>query len=393
MLSNLFKMADVSMKNSGASGPTAAVHKQFGLINVLKAGAAQLIVLHHLAFYGPMTDHARPLMPSLIDWLGDYGRIAVQVFLVIGGFLAAKSLSPHARPGMDSPIATIWRRYIKLAPPFIVAMLLAMLASEVARRWMNHDSISPPADASQFVAHVLLLHGVLGFDSLSAGAWYVAIDFQLYALLTLLLWASGRFAGARRLPWLMPAVVGLATSISLFYFNREADWDVWAPYFFGSYGLGILAWWASDPRRAFGGVLAILLMMVVPTVLALELDFRSRIATAAVVACVLFLYGRTRLASCSSLGWSAVNYMAKISYSVFLVHFPVCLVVNAVFTRFVVEQAQWQALGAVMAWMASLVVGAGFCRWVEIPLGRLLADFVKPGVSHTMRAKAAQLRS
>ncbi|HEX8784651.1 MAG TPA: acyltransferase [Telluria sp.] len=375
------------MKETGASGPTAAVPNQFGLINLLKAGAAQLIVLHHLAFYGPMTDHARPLMPALIDWLGEYGRIAVQVFLVIGGFLAAKSLSPHAQPGMHQPFSTIWRRYIKLAPPFVVAMLLAILASALARQWMVHDSISPPAEVSQFAAHVLLLHGVLGYDSLSAGAWYVAIDFQLYALLTLLLWLSGLIPGARRTSWLMPAVVGLGMSISLFYFNRDADWDVWAPYFFGSYGLGILAWWASDPRRRFDGVLAIFLTMAVPAVLALALDFRSRIATAAVVACVLFLFGRTRLASCSSLGWSTVNYLAKISYSVFLVHFPVCLVVNAVFTRFVVEQAQWQALGALTAWLASLAAGAVFCRWVEMPLGRMLADFVKPGVP-----KAAQVR-
>jgi len=381
------------MTETGASGPNAAVHKQFGLINLLKAGAAQLIVLHHLAFYGPMTDHARPLMPSLIDWLGEYGRIAVQVFLVIGGFLAAKSLSPQGRPGIDQPIATIWRRYIKLAPPFVIAMLLAMLASEIARHWMDHDSISPPANVSQFAAHVLLLHSVLGYESLSAGAWYVAIDFQLYALLTLLLWFTGFVSGTRRPSWLMPAVVGLGICISLFYFNRDADWDAWAPYFFGSYGLGVLAWWASDPRRPFIGVFAMLLVMVVPTVLALELDFRSRIATAAVVALVLCLFGRTRLASCSGLGWSAVNYLAKISYSVFLVHFPVCLVVNAVFTRFVQEQPQLQALGAVIAWLASLVVGAAFCRWVEIPLGRVLADFVnKPVVSRAMRAKASQLR-
>jgi peptidoglycan/LPS O-acetylase OafA/YrhL len=181
--------------------------------------------------------------------------------------------------------------------------------------------------------------------------------------------------------------------ISLFYFNRDADWDVWAPYFFGSYGLGVLAWWASDPRRPFVSVFFMLLMMVVPTVLALELDFRSRIATAAVVALVLCLFGRTRLASCSGLGWSVVNYLAKISYSVFLVHFPVCLVVNAVFTRFVQEQAQWQALGAVIAWLASLAFGAAFCRWVEVPLGRVLAEFVnKPVVPRAMRGKAAQLR-
>ena len=75
---------------------------QFGLINVLKAGAAQLIVLHHLAFYGPMSDHVQPMWPALIDWLGDSARIAVQVFLVIGGFLAAKSLAPGGLPGLNA---------------------------------------------------------------------------------------------------------------------------------------------------------------------------------------------------------------------------------------------------------------------------------------------------
>ena len=67
---------------------------QFGWINGLKAGAAQLIVLHHLAFYGPMSDVAHPAMPDLLDWLYEYARMAVQIFLVIGGFLAAASLAP-----------------------------------------------------------------------------------------------------------------------------------------------------------------------------------------------------------------------------------------------------------------------------------------------------------
>jgi peptidoglycan/LPS O-acetylase OafA/YrhL len=238
----------------------------------------------------------------------------------------------------------------------------------------------------------LLLHGVLGYESLSAGAWYVAIDFQLYALLTLLLWCAGRLAGARPLAWLMPAIVGAAMSISLFYFNRDADWDNWSVYFFGSYGLGVLAWWASDPARKPHGMTALLLLMLVPAVLALSIDFRIRIAVALAVACVLFLFGRTRLASYSGSGWTVVNYLAKISYSVFLVHFPVCLVVNAVFTRFVTEQAHWQALGALCAWLASLAAGAMFFRCVEKPLGKLLTGFGKPGVLQRVPAKPAQAR-
>jgi peptidoglycan/LPS O-acetylase OafA/YrhL len=344
--------------------------KQFGLINLLKAGAAQLIVLHHLAFYGPMADQARPLMPALVDWLDEYGRIAVQVFLVVGGFLAAKSLSPQAQPGLNNPFATIWRRYIRLALPFMVAMLLAIGASALASQWMIHDSISAPPTLSQLGAHLLLLHDVLGYDALSAGAWYVAIDFQLYALVTLLLWGAGRLGGARS--WIMPVLVTLGVSISLLYFNRDADWDVWAPYFFGSYGLGMLAWWASDPARKPGAGALLLVMMVAPALVGLGLEFRSRIAVALVVACGLFLFGRTRLADYRSQGWVLVNRMATISFSVFLVHFPVCLVVNAGFTRFVSDQPHEQAFGMLIAWIASLAAGAAFYRWVETPLGRVL---------------------
>lgn len=355
----------------GAIGADKRPPSQFGLINLLKAGAAQLIVLHHLAFYGPMADHVRPMLPALIDWLGDSARIAVQAFLVIGGFLCAKSLAPTGHAGLADPIGAIWRRYAKLAPPFMVATLLAAAASMLAAKLMAHDSISEPATFSQLSAHALLLHGVLGYPSLSAGAWYVAIDFQLYALMALMLWFGGRVAAERRLPWLMPGVIALAVTLSLVYFNLDADWDNWAPYFFGSYGLGLMAWWASDPRRKPGAAASLVGMAFLPVIAAQALDFRSRIALAMAVACVLVLFGRAKTTSAGQ-GWSLVNGLARISYSVFLIHFPVCLLVNAAFTRFVPPEPELQAFGMLVAWAASLAAGAVFFRCVEAPLARLV---------------------
>jgi peptidoglycan/LPS O-acetylase OafA/YrhL len=347
------------------------VKPQFGMINMLKAGAAQLIILHHLAFYGPMSDHARTLLPALIDWLGGSARIAVQVFLVIGGFLAAKSLSPSGHHGYADPLGAISRRYAKLAPPFLAATLLAAVASTLAALWMTHDSISAPATLNQLSAHALLLHGVLGYPALSAGAWYVAIDFQLYGMVVLLLWLAGRLAGTDRKPWLMPLVVSIGVSLSLLYFNLDADWDNWAPYFFGSYGLGLMAWWASDQRRNPGAVAWLMAMGLLPVLTALVLEFRSRIALALVVACVLFLFGRARTIS-RGRAWAVVNNLGRISYAVFLIHFPVCLLVNAAFTRFVPPEPELQAFGMLVAWGASLAAGAVFHRWVEIPLGRMV---------------------
>ena len=348
-----------------------AARVQFGWINGLKAGAAQLIVLHHLAFYGPMSDYVQPLWPALLDWLGGSARIAVQVFLVIGGFLVAKSLAPAGQPGIAAPLQAIWRRYAKLAPPFLAATLLAAVLTPVAGIWMQHDSMSAAVTLGQLSAHALLLHGVLGYESLSAGAWYVAIDFQLYLLTVSLLWLGGRLAGRRRMGWLMPLAVTVGIPFSLLYFNLDADWDNWAPYFFGSYGLGMLAWWASDPARKTGAMAALMAMAAVPVLLALAIDYRSRIALALIVACALFLFGRARTPAQGG-AWNIVNALGRISYAVFLVHFPVSLLVNALFISYVPLEPAWQALGMLTAWGASLAAGAAFHRWVEVPLGRVM---------------------
>jgi len=370
-----------------APGSAGAQDKQYVLINLLKAVAAQLIVLHHLAFYGPMADHARMLAPGVFDFLADDARIAVQVFLVIGGFLAAKSLSPHGLPGIVSPLQTIYRRYVKLAPPFLVAMLLAIGASALASMWMTHPSISAPPGFAQLSAHALLLHDLLGYEALSAGAWYVAIDFQLYALMTVLLWCCGRVAFRRLKSWLMPVVVMAAVSSSLFVFNRDADWDISAFYFFGSYGLGVLAWWASDTQRSSQAVTILLGMLLIPALAALAVDFRVRIALALVVACLLCMFGRASLFASRSVGTSFLRFAGNVSYSVFLVHFPICLVMNAAFARFVDLQPEWQALGVVTAWATSMVVGVLFHRWVERPLGRLFAFHGKTVAVGTLALK------
>ena len=79
-------------------------------------------------------------------------RIAVQVVLVIGGFLAAKSLSSNGHAAVRNPLGIMWRRYTKLAPPFVIATLLAAGASA----WMTHDSIFSAPSVFQLAAHVLL---------------------------------------------------------------------------------------------------------------------------------------------------------------------------------------------------------------------------------------------
>ncbi len=356
------------------AGGRGAPGSRLALVDGLKAGASQLIVLHHLAFYGPMSDAAAPLAPALVGWLSEYARIAVQAFLVMGGFLGARALAPDGVLLAERPLRLLARRYVRLVVPFAAALLLAIAMAAIARGWMDHDSIPAPPGWLQFGAHLLLLHDLLDYEALTAGAWYVAIDLQLFVLMTLLLWlARGPAAGHdthRRLGVGLVAAFALA---SLFHFNRDPRWDESALYFFGAYAMGACAWWLS--RRPDGLAWAALLAAGVGA--ALAVDFRMRIAVALAVTLALAIWFRGgRLARRPAPG--PITFLGRIGYSVFLVHFPVMLVVGAWLRRFVGADPWANALGIGLAWSLSVAAGALFHRFVE---QRVSVPAARPGTA------------
>jgi peptidoglycan/LPS O-acetylase OafA/YrhL len=370
-----------------------SANDQLPWVDVAKAVAAQLILWHHLAFYGPMADVAWPLAPPLFEALARHARLAVQVFLVVGGFLAARKLlaawAPQATakqgaaniaspPRWQALAAAAWQRYLRLVVPYAVALGLALLANTVARSLMQHPSVMAPASTlermQQAAAQLLLLQDVLGLPAWSAGVWYVAIDFQLHVVMLLLAFAAQHWV-ARQGHTLQAAGtvwaggVALAVVASLFWFNRQAGGDVWAPYFFASYGMGALAAaWARAHRPRWALVVAFVVVG-----LALAVDLRSRIALAAMVALALALGADRAWATLPSGAARVSAYLSRQSYALFLVHFPVCLVVNAVFTRFAAPTPSVQAWGLVAAWVASMVVAHALHRGVELPLARRMA--------------------
>lgn len=333
------------------------------LIDVVKGLACLLIVAHHLAFYGPMSDIAEPLAPRLLAWLSSHGRMAVQVFLVLGGYLAAASLAPQGVARFASAWEQVVRRFGRLVVPYAVALLVTVLVSALVRPWLEHHSVPAEPDLAQLLANALLLQDILGYEALSAGVWYVAIDFQLFALAVLLFaavraWAgrSGQVDAAR---W-GQAAVGVGVAASLLVFNRWPQLDAWAVYFWGAYGLGMMAYWAVQAPR----VRPWLLMLAVLGVAALWADFRPRIALAWVTA--LALVGAMRTPALRQWrGVPALNRLGQMSYSVFLLHFAVCLAVNAVVTTLWPGAPGWNALGMLLAVLLSLVAGRLLYEHIE----------------------------
>lgn len=346
-------------------------------LDQIKGLACLLIVCHHLAFYGPMTDVLKPLIPATLDWFNDYARMAVQIFLVLAGYLAAAGLAPDGVAKRHDFLSSIGKRFIRLVVPFVAALSVTILINEVVRAMgFSHESVSPPPDWDQLLAHLFLLHGIGGWDSLSAGVWYVAIDFQLYCLAVMWIALSSRFI-VRQKPYaehtetgnrwmnLLQLGVFIMTGMSLLLWNRNSSLDNWAVYFFGAYGLGMMAWWGGHASTQRARWLWIFMMALIGCV-ALVIEWRERIALALLTSLLLALGSVFSIPRfLREWRWKPLEFLGQISYSIFLIHFSICLLINAVVSLWWPESITANAIGVAVAVVCSVAAGYGLFRWVE----------------------------
>lgn len=202
---------------------------------------------------------------------------------------------------------------------------------------------------------------------MSAGVWYVAIDLQLYVLSILIVWFLGRVrAGERALQrvWLV------LTLSSMVWWNRRPELDEWALYFVAAYGMGVLAGLAR--ARASGPAGRTASVLLVMGLLAWALEPRERLALACAVALLLALVPQAWMQGPQGIWRVPIDRLARMSYSVFVVHFGIGLAVNAVFSLWRPDQALIQGLGMAISLGLSLVAGGLLYGWVErpVPTGR-----------------------
>jgi peptidoglycan/LPS O-acetylase OafA/YrhL len=349
---------------------------QYWLIDVLKVLAAQIIVLHHCVSYGELATAANELLPSVGSFLFDYGRYAVQVFLVVAGYLAAQSVGTLMAVGHTHSngsekrlvLQLAMRRYLRLVGPFVVALLITMVCASLARQWSTDEYIGQPETIAQVLAHLFLLQGVLGYESISAGVWYVAIDWQLFTALAVV------YAFFQR-PAIRIAVMSILIVASLLYFNRHAEYENSFIYFIGSYGLGIFAYWASSVNAIKANLrwvsakkvlLAITCIVLISTLHSVWL--RNYLALS--IAFLLLYAGNRPYRHPQSWLASAMQWASARAYCAFLIHFAFILLANTALVAWHIQSSViglgFIALVSVLSWIAA----GCLYRWVEMPVGR-----------------------
>jgi len=309
-----------------------------------------------------------------MTWLFEYGRYAVQIFLVMGGYLAAQSLTRSSDLKTSRAVLRVlFNRYLRLLVPYVVALLVTIACAWVARFWVQDEYVGESETLRQFIAHLFFMQGVLGIDSISAGAWYVAIDWQLYAAIAIML---SVVPGLRSLIW----VAAILIVGSLLYFNRLESYENYFIYFVGAYGLGVLAQLSKnylDPKvnrlaRCF--IVAIGVIIVVSSFQNLWL----RNILAYVVAILLIIWGdysyKDQKHFKAHNAVNAILWGSRRSYCAFLIHFSFILLANTIYIGWGINQPHDGATALAMMLVALVMswTAANFLyRWVEVPSRKL----------------------
>jgi peptidoglycan/LPS O-acetylase OafA/YrhL len=349
---------------------------QYWLIDVLKVLAAQIIVLHHCVSYGQLALAASLQLPNISSIVFDYGRYAVQVFLVVAGYLAAQSAEKaialrHSNTsafGAKLVMQLAMRRYLRLVGPYFVALLITIVCAALARQWSTDEYIGQTETIAQVLAHLFLLQGLLGYDSISAGVWYVAIDWQLFTALAVIYVVFQR-------QMVRIGVITILVVTSLLYFNRHASLEDSFIYFIGSYGLGVLAYWASGLNTIKasanqGSAKKILLAIACILLLSALHSVWLRNYLALGIAFLLLYAGNRPYSHPQTWLASAMQWASARAYCAFLSHFAFILLANTALLALHVESP---AIGLSLIVLVSVLswIAAGYLyRWVELPIGR-----------------------
>jgi peptidoglycan/LPS O-acetylase OafA/YrhL len=207
----------------------------------------------------------------------------------------------------------------------------------------------------------LLIHDLVGQPAMTVGVWYVAIDFQLFVLFNVLVWGLMRL-GARREAVLMS--LALLCLASQWYFNRDPGWDLWALYFFESYGIGaLLAWSVHGSARAMRVARWVLMLCLLSAMVAGVVFPRPRLLITVVV-CGLLWWGVHRWQPSEGVARWLQRHSDQ-SYALFLTHFMPLVAFNALWIVCDGESPGWGVALLILAWVTSVGWSVIFHHSVE----------------------------
>ncbi len=318
--------------------------------------------LRAVAVLAVLLFHATGLLPG--------GFAGVDVFFVISGYVITSMLAAELDAGRFSLVRFYERRVRRLFPALAVTILVTAAASAMILLPLDLKAMGKSAVAAALMVSNVLFWDEAGYFDAAAQTkpllhtWSLAIEEQFYLVYPLLLAALWKL-GRRRLLWTLALLFGLSLAaaawtapdqpLTAFYLAPFRLWELMLG--------GLIA--LRPVRRLEGDVFAGLGVAMIATsffIFNAESDFPGWPALLPTVGTALVLNGaRAGMVVARALAVRPAVFVGKISYSLYLVHWPLIVLLEYR------HDARLGLMGGLAVIGVSLVLAWLSWRFVEQP--------------------------
>jgi peptidoglycan/LPS O-acetylase OafA/YrhL len=292
-----------------------AAGRRFVLVDALRGIAAVAVLCHHLLFNSELQV---TLWKALPGWIFNFcvrGAYGVEIFFVISGFVIAHSLR-NVRLTPGSVGAFMLRRQLRLDPPYwtMLFVTVALLFAEQHVAWIAHKHIPT---FWEFIANMFYLQNVTRSFSMMGVSWTLCLEVQFYLVFILLLLAGKALSRTSPAATTVSfALVAALAAVSILI-KRQDGWylDAWFIQWWYYFAAGAMCYWAVNHVQFRIPMIAFMVLFAVMAWLHDPFPMCIGLATTL----LLFVAGQMgRLTSW--LNYAPLQYLGKISYSLYLSH-------------------------------------------------------------------------
>jgi len=339
-----------------------------------------MVMVFHFFNNNVYKEHFVEIFPTWLVNVLNEGWLGVHVFFVISGFVIANSVARYIATPKFALIFGL-RRGIRLEPPYWFTIFVWVALTFLSNIFLERTLGYPPLE--QIISHIFYAQNILFSLNLSRYPdiipvfWTLCLEVQFYLFFVIQLAAirlirkpkGASFCGVS----VNAAVIILLVEalITTYLMNQSPVNSRHLPYsspwfylWWHMFAGGALLYFAHAKLIQAWPVCLLIAMQVGASFLGTE--FRSDMLAAAITE-TIFLLAINRNAMSKWLNGPIIQFLGKISYSLYLIHFVTGSRVLNLLHRFTPDNLLWAIITVIFVFVLSIAAAAFMFYFIEKP--------------------------
>ena len=273
------------------------------------------------------------------------GFTGVDIFFVISGYLVTRIVARDINAGTFTFSGFYLRRIRRLVPALVVTVLATLVLSVIILTPQHFERLAKSSIAAIFSFSNIFFSFESGYFDVDAWqkpllhTWSLSVEEQFYLVWPLFIFICIRIFGTPSLKWLVAAlfVVSLVSSVVITARYPEAAFFITPIRMFEFAAGGIALFLEKNPAQRrpqqllpLFGIVTILYCVFT---FSSDLYFPGYIAIAPCLGALLVITGSGGSVVARALSFAPLVYLGKISYSLYLAHWPIIVLYKYVSLR------------------------------------------------------------